>query len=47
MEIKICQISVKDLIEGLAEGWADWVDSVSLLQCARLKERPTLLLMYL
>ena len=28
MEIKICQISVRDLIEWLSTGWADWAGSV-------------------
>ena len=28
MEIKICQISVRDLTEGLSTGWADWAGSV-------------------
>ena len=27
MEIKICQISVRDLIEWLSTGWADWAGS--------------------
>ena len=27
MEIKICQISVRDLIEWLRTGWADWAGS--------------------
>ena len=28
MEIKICQISVRDLIEWLSTGWPDWAGSV-------------------
>ena len=28
MKIKICQISVRDLIEWLSTGWADWAGSV-------------------
>ena len=28
MKIKICQISVRDLIEWLSRGWADWAGSV-------------------
>ena len=28
MEIKICQISVRDLNEWLSTGWADWAGSV-------------------
>ena len=28
MEIQICQISVRDLIEWLSTGWSDWAGSV-------------------
>ena len=28
MEIKVCQISVRDLIEWLSTGWVEWAGSV-------------------